>query len=239
MANEKEDVKKESGIIPEEYVLKNKEYSIDEWRKQKIEDALKYQESRETGADVPTWWQGSAEDPYYSDKYGIWNNCLATATGAFGDKYCETGNKTFLNPNASGYFQKKGFRELTDGEQLQHGDLVQVFYDRDGREPFHTIMYTGDDDSGRLYTYGTGNVNMIQKNAHFPVSKDGRAKFYRFVGTEDDIAEIEAHNAKVRKFNEETAPLREKREVTLIPTKPIEAEPINTAKWLSTLPRRN
>jgi hypothetical protein len=239
MANETEDVKKESGIIPEEYVLKNKEYSIDEWRKQKIADALKYQESRETGADVPNWWGGTSDDIYYSDKYGIWNNCLATATGAFGDKYCESGNKTFINPKASGYFQKKGFRELTDGEQLQHGDLLQLFYDRDGREPFHMLMYTGDDDSGRLYTYGTGTENIIRKNRRFPIHDDGPVKYYRFTGTEDDIAEIEAHNAKVRKFNEETAPLREKREVTLIPTKPIKAEPIDTARWLRTLPKRN
>lgn len=238
MANEKEEVKKESGIIPEEYVLKNKEYSIDEWRKQKIADALKYQESRETGADVPNWWGGASDDIYYSDKYGIWNNCLATATGAFGDKYCESGNKTFINPNAQGYFQKKGFRELTDGEQLQHGDLLQLFYDKNGNEPFHTLMYTGDDDSGRLYTYGSGTTNVIRKNKHFPIHGNGRVKYYRFTGTKDDIAEIEAHNAKVREYNEKTAPLREKREVPLLKTKPLDNSAM-TAEWLSKLPKRH
>ena len=52
MANEKEEVNKESGIIPEEYVLKNKEFSIDEWRKMKIDEALKFQQARVTQREL-------------------------------------------------------------------------------------------------------------------------------------------------------------------------------------------
>ena len=235
MASEKEEVKKESGNIPEEHVLKNKEFSIDEWRKMKIDEALKFQQERETGADVPNWWEGTVDDKYFSPKYGFWQNCIATATGAFGKKYCETGNKSFINPNSNGYFEKKGFREVTDDDKDEYGD---IWIDYDGESPYHAIMLTGHDENGKpLFTYGTGYNNNINKGTHYPT--ETIKKKYRFVGTPEDIAEIEAHNAKVRKFHEETAPLREKREITRIPTKSIEAEPINTAKWLSTLPKRN
>lgn len=217
--------KDKSTIIPEEYVLKNKEYDINEWRKQKIADALKYQEERQTGADVPKWWEGTEEDPYYSPKYRTWNNCLATATGSFGEKYCETGNETFINPNSDGYFVKRGFRELTEADTDEYGDIWvdNRTYDN---TPHHALMLTGHDEKGEpLFTYGSGWRDGIKKGVHYPFENLG--KKYRFVGTPDEIAQIETHNAKVRELQKETAPLREKREVTRLNVEPlVAAEPI-------------
>lgn len=213
--------KNKSSIIPEEYVLKNQEFDINEWRNQKIADALKYQQSRETGGDVPTWWEGTEKDPYFSENYGFWNNCLATATGAFGDKYCESGNKTFVNPKKRGYFQKKGFRELTDSDKDEYGDIWVDYQELNGEEsPYHAVMLTGHDEKGTpLFTYGTGVENRIKKGVHYPSGYF--KKKYRFVGTPDEIAEIEAHNAKVKEWKKQTAPLSENREVTRLNVEPL------------------
>ena len=215
--------KKTNSIVPQEYVDKMQEYNIDEWRKQRIADALKYQAERETGADVPVWWEGSKEDKYDSPKYGVWNNCLATATGAFGDKYCVTGNRSFIDPNSDKYFEKKGFRQLEENEQDEFGDLHQEFgYDGVDFYPSHMLMLTGEDENGKsIYTYGPGYRNDIQKNKHYPFSYHDKKRRYRFVGTPDEIAEIEAHNAKVKEFKEKTAPLHEKREVARLNVEPL------------------
>lgn len=210
--------KKTNSIVPQEYVDKMQEYNIDDWRKQKIADALKYQAERETGADVPSWWS-DGEDPYFHSKRGLWKNCISTATSSFGEKYCEIGNQTFINPNSKGYFVKKGFRELTDADNDQYGD-IWVDYDEIKNTPFHALMLTGHDENGTpTFTYGSGWQDGIKKDANYKFEKLG--KKYRFVGTPEDIAEIEAHNAKVKEYKKETAPLREKREVTRLDVEPL------------------
>lgn len=210
--------KKKSSVVPQEYVDKMQEYNIDDWRKQKIADALKYQAERETGTDVPSWWS-DGEDPYFHSKRGLWKNCISTATSSFGEKYCEIGNQTFINPNSKGYFVKKGFRELTDADNDQYGD-IWVDYDESKNTPFHALMLTGHDENGTpTFTYGSGWQDGIKKDANYKFEKLG--KKYRFVGTPEDIAEIEAHNARVREWQKETAPLREKREVTRLNVEPL------------------
>ena len=130
---------------------------------------------------------------------------------------------------------------MQDGEELNHGDLVQVFRPdaNGGYEPIHMLTYTGDKDGERLYSYGSGIDTYYQRNGRYPIDDGYKTQNYRFVGTPSDIAEIEAHNAKVREFNDKTAPLREGVKVT--PLKIEEEQDKNnidkvanqTAEWLS------
>lgn len=197
--------KKEGSVIPEEYVVKKQELSVEDWRKQMVDAALKFMAERKKGADVPSWWQGEKDDPYFSEKYGVFNDCLATSTGAFGDKYNVPGNQSFINPKSNGYFAKKGFREVEEGEEDQYGD---IWVEYSGDTPYHALMLTGHNENGvPLFTYGRGlSGGPMAKNKTYPL--DFIKKKYRFVGTEDDLAELEAHNAMARKWQEMNQPLK-------------------------------
>lgn len=242
--------KKEKGknIVPQEYVDKMQEFDVEAWRKQKIADALRNHEERhpEFGADLPPAWMNKNiaynENGYAyvsgGDPFVEWLNCISTATSPYcGMEGRVIGNKSFVNPKSADYYEKKGFRKLNDDEQLQHGDLVQV-YDGHSNSPTHMLTYTGDDDNGnRLYSYGRGFDNLYKRNGQFPLYDEDYLVGYRFVGTPEDIAEIEAHNSMVREYNKKTAPLREKREVPLLETEPLDNKKM-TADWLKTLPKR-
>lgn len=239
---------KRSNVVPQEYVDKMQEFDVEAWRKQKIADALKNHEERQEpyGGDLPPAWMNKEikfdEDGYAEvsggNPFESWLNCISTATSPYcGDEGRVIGNKSFINPKSSEYYEKKGFRKLNDDEQLQHGDLVQV-WDSFINQPTHMLTYTGDDEKGnRLYSYGRGFGNQYKRNGLFPLNDGEYSVSYRFVGTPEDIAEIEAHNSRVREYNKKTAPLREKREVPLLETEPLDNKKM-TADWLKTLPKR-
>lgn len=211
--------KKKSSVVPQEYVDKMQEYNIDDWRKQKIADALRYQQERETGAAPPAWF--GADEDFYSKKFdSYWKNCLATATDPYGEGCYES-----YNPSFEKNYQEKGFRLLSDEDDEQLGDIYVDYYksldDMEDNRPIHAITLTSyDSDGNRKFTYGSGDQNIIKKDVNYPLNK-GEYKRYRFHGLPSDLAEIEAHNARVKEYNEKTAPLREKRDVALLETKPL------------------
>lgn len=246
MANENEKkTQKGASVVPQEYIDRMQEFDIEAWRKQKIADALKYQAERESGEIEPNGWNDVIFDGYdkpilgRNSRLGRYLNCLGTATGAFGQEYRVDGNGVFINPKSDSFHKNKGFAEL-DKEQEELGD---IFVDYHSGSPAHAVMLVGKDkDGNNLYTYGQGERGSIVKSGHYPLL-DGKYKRYRFVGTPDEIAQIEAHNAKVRDFQEKTAPLREERKVTLT-NAPLDKEldmqrtKRNTIEWLNKLARR-
>lgn len=243
MANENEKkTQKGASVVPQEYIDRMKEFDIEAWRKQKIADAVKYQLEREDGADIPSWWEGGTEtynDRYNSKKYGPWWNCIATATDAYDnrDGCYAIGNKSFLDPKSSTYYEKLGFRLLDDSEESEIGDLYQLGHD--SNRPFHMVTLTGKDANGdNIYSWGTGTQRGINRGHYDWEGLGHHATRFRYIGRPELIKEIEAHNAKVRDFQEKTAPLREERKVTLI-NAPLDKEldmqrtKRNTAEWLA------
>jgi hypothetical protein len=218
-----------NSVVPQEYVDKMLEFDIEAWRQQKIADALKYQAERNTGAEPPDWF--GADENYYSEKFGQdWMNCLATATDPYGEKCYES-----YNPSFAKNYKQKGFMLLTDADDEQLGDIYIDHYSNLNENPdalpIHAITLTGlSNDGKRKFTYGDGSRNTIKKNANYPLQQ-GYYKRYRFIGTPDEIAQIEAHNAKVRDFQEKTAPLREDRKITPLKTDSLDKR--NTAEWLA------
>ena len=215
---------KQYKVIPQEVIDRGELFDIDEWRKQRIAEALKYQAERERGYDTPKSWD---VNPNTKDK--IYDNCLSTATSAFGKERVVHGNQDFYNRNSHNFYERKGFRELKPDEEHELGDLRTLFWN-DRKIPYHTMMLTGFDEQGvPLYTWGPGTPGYIKKNKKYPKNDDiFYDKHLRFVGSPEEIDEINQYNQSILDKQSAEANKRSSK------PKPIKVEPVSVERKVPT-----
>lgn len=206
-------------IIPEGY--EEREFSLDDYIKMKVDEALRNEAEREYGVGRPS-----------SLRKGEFREDVATATGDYGDGY----TAYTMNDLA-----KVGFRPLAKGEKPAPGDLARLPYyviDKDGKKrvdegDLHFVRNVRDGgfEGGEIVrmdkSYNRGGL--FKPGVLYDGWTTDNPVYYRFAGTDEDRSEIEQHNERVRQLKKDAQPIKAE-----MPT----PERITTAEWLGKILRK-